>query len=229
VNAAALMHVKKTYDALGLAFPEDTIKGLNLGQARHLVSAWRAAQQDEAQGNGGDAKIVMRDYLSAMGWLDSDQAAQPKAQDAPAQPQTLAECRTVADVLVWAGDDLQRVQEAYDAETSTDKPRSSLVDTLVRKGAKVPTSVQPEPSKAAPPEPAPQQRPVEQPAEQAVATVQQSMNGQVIGEEITEQSLCVECGKPVDDVDIAKLSDARYHKVLCVDDYIAETKKIAAG
>jgi hypothetical protein len=233
VNAAALMHVKKTYDALGLKFPEEIIKGLNLGQARQLVQAWRAAQQDEAQGKGGEARTVMCDYLGAMGWIDpADRKLAPRSQS-PGAPESLEEAKTIEQVLAWAGDDLQRIQQAYDTETANDKPRSSLVETLVRKGAKtapVQTPVE-APVQPAPSEPTAQTTPAEeqQVTEQAVATVQQSMNGQVTGEEIGEQSVCVECGKPVDDVDIAKLSDARYHKVLCVNDYIAETKKIAVG
>lgn len=241
MNAAALMHVHKAYEAAGLTFPEETVTAMKLGQARHLVGMWRAAQQDATQ-NGSDPKATFREYLDAMGWLaaaDQNGNAPEPAKPQPAAPQTLDEAKTIEQVLAWAGDDLQRIQQAYDAETAdtNTKPRSSLIETLVRKGAKIPAVVQAEP---APPEPQPQPQtepqsePDPEPATQvrdadAVATIEQGLGGQVIAEEISETSVCVECGKTIDDIDIAKLSDARYHKVLCVNDYIAETKKIAIG
>jgi len=237
MNAAALMHVKKAYDAAGLTFPEQTINAMKLGQARNLVQMWRAAQQDATQ-NGADAKATFRDYLDAMGWLDSADRnghnPEPAAKPQPTVPQTLDEAKTIEQVLAWASDDLQRIQQAYDAETAetNTKQRSSLVDTLLRKGAKpaVATPVPSEPAQAEPAQasqPAPAAEPVSD--AQAVATIEQSLGGQVLGEEIDANSKCAECGNTIDDVDIAKLSHARYQKVLCVNDYIAQTKKIAVG
>ena len=42
---------------------------------------------------------------------------------------------------------------------------------------------------------------------------------------ITPDSLCEECGNQIDDVDLAQLGKSRFSRVLCVSDYIAETKK----
>jgi hypothetical protein len=77
----------------------------------------------------------------------------------------------------------------------------------------------------------PQPEPVEEvtseadQADEAQATVEQELGGQVVYEKITAEATCDGCGNQVDDVEIANLSKTRYGKVLCVKDYMAETRK----
>lgn len=42
---------------------------------------------------------------------------------------------TAADVLAWVGDDPTRAQTAYDVEIASEKPRTTLLADLERKGA----------------------------------------------------------------------------------------------
>ena len=151
---------------------------------------------------------------------------------------------TIQEILAWVGDDLARVQEIYETEIARQKPRSTLVSALENKGAKppaVPTSVQNDAAPAAPEEPtAAPEAPVtpEQPPadaapteEQAVATAEEVLGASVLATEADEMTMpCEECGKaPVDDMDIARLSKGRFGKWLCVEHYIAETKKPRAS
>lgn len=232
VNAAALTHVKKVYDACGLPFPEDKIKALNLGQARELVKMFRAIQQDFAEGKGPQGKgpvDVMVDHLGAMGWLP-DQGQQQAKQ---VQPDVRG---TIEQVKAYVGDDLARANEALQIESSGPNPRKTLVDWLESKGAgqsgqPVQTNVQ---NQAAPTAPPASESPVtsgpqgadEPPTEaQAAATVEQVLGGTVIGEEINPTAPCEECGNQIDDLDLAQLGKSRFGRVLCVEHYIAETKK----
>jgi hypothetical protein len=58
--------------------------------------------------------------------------------------------------------------------------------------------------------------------EEAVATVKETLGAT---EDVTADSVCKQCGKKVDDVDIAILANTRYGDPLCVADYIARTKQ----
>lgn len=62
-------------------------------------------------------------------------------------------------------------------------------------------------------------------ADEAQATIEQELGGQVVYEKVTAEATCDSCGNQVDDVEIANLSKTRYGKVLCVKDYMAETRK----
>lgn len=240
VNAAALTHVKKVYDALGLGFPEDTIKALNLGQARDIVRMFKAAQSDEAAGNlpeGRTAQVETVEYLSAMGWMPS----QEQAKDAPKQVEPKLG-GTIEEAKAYVGDDLARANEAFEYER-TNGNRKTLMEWLESKGAshggsqasaaqEVQTDVQtPEATPEAPAEPETPVTPEPAAAdatpteEQAVAQVQEALGGQVISEGINPEAKCEACGNQIDDVDLAQLGKSRFGKVLCVGDYIAETKK----
>lgn len=233
VSAAALQHMKKVYDACGLAFPEAKLQeSMTIGEARTLVKMWQAVQQDAVEGKGGEPVPQMVEYLTNMGWV----AEQAKAE-APAAVEPKVD-GTIEQVMAYVGDSLEKVQEAFDLESAKDKPRSSLIEALEKKGAK-PTQPTPEPA-------ADVQTPVENQGaptaetavtseaptadvppteEQAVKTAEEALGGTVIGHEITDGAPCEKCGNPIDDVDLAQLGKSRFNQVLCVADYIAETKK----
>ena len=75
-----------------------------------------------------------------------------------------------------------------------------------------------------PPAPAPAPEVSE---EQGQANVEAVLGGRLVTEEDGEGKVrpCEECGNPVDDEDIAVLSQSRFKRWLCVSDYIAETKR----
>jgi hypothetical protein len=234
VNAAALTHTKKVYDAIGLEFPEDKIRALTLGDARSLVRMWQAIQQDAIEGKGNQSPAEdMQEFLAAMSWLsDADQtrantAAGDGQEQRPVSTPVLPDINgTIEQVLAYIGEDLTKVQEAYDLETAKPKPRLTLVNALINKGAKVPTSVQN-------PESEPPEAPVTQPGPAAESPTTEEEAIQLVKEELGAVPLdadgkptpCEECGEPVDDEDIATLSSSRFRRRLCVADYIAETKK----
>jgi hypothetical protein len=226
VNAAALTHTKKVYDAIGVTFPEDIIKGLTMGQAREMVKMWQACQQDEAEGKlteGATAVITMKDYLVAMGWVADESVAEVLDEG----PKKLDITGNVDSVLSYVVDDTSRAQEAYDAEVKRSSPRSTLLSALVDRGAKAP--VVNEAAKAldddevAPPE-------VKATVmEAAVATAEEVLGASVIDTMNADGSdekvePCEECGGEIDDVDIAVLSRTRFKRWLCVNDYIKQTK-----
>lgn len=244
VNDTALQHMKKVYDALGLAFPVDTLRQLTLGDARTLVKMWAAVQADAAEGKaaeGSTPQSEMVQYLTAMGYM-------PDANQAPAEQPKQAEAKlggTIAEAKAYVGDgsDLARVQEAYDYETTVQSPpRKSMVDWLESKGAKAPTAPTSAPAPGAGEQevqtPVQTQQPVEtvEPVtqadpvadapstEQAVQAVQEGLGAEVISETVEAAATCEDCHKPIDDTDIAKLSKTRFNKILCVDDYIAATR-----
>jgi hypothetical protein len=240
MNAAALGHVKRVYDACNLAFPEDQIKALNLGQARDLVRAYKAIAEDDAAGNTPEGQTpagIMTDYLRAHGLV-------PEAAPAPktVEPNVRG---TIEEVMAYVGDDLNRASEAYEIERQG-KNRSTLMDWLESKGAagappapaeqapapapvqtdvqtqeapQAPAEAAPEAQTAVTPEPAPADAPTE---EEAVATLEEKLGAVEV---ISADSKCEQCGNTIDDVDLAQLCKSRYKRVLCVADYIAETKK----
>lgn len=258
VTAAALAHLKRIYDACHLQFPEEKLKQLNLGDARDLARMWAAIQQDHMEGKSSQEPAEeMTGYLAGMEWLaDVDQQRAegtgdpgdqsdpaPQAQDSGPQIEPRKD-GTIQEILAWVGDDLERVQEIYEAELGRQKPRSTLVSALENKGAKpptVPTSVQNQEAPAsteqpivtpvAPVTPEPQAADVPATEEQAVATAEEVLGASVLATEEDEMTKpCEQCGKaPVDDLDIARLSKGRFGKWLCVQDYIAETKKPRAS
>jgi len=233
VNAAALTHTKKVYDAIGVTFPEDIIKGLTMGQARELVKMWQACQQDEAEGKlseGMTAATTMQDYLVAMGWVAEESVDEVLDE----RPKKLDITGNVDSVLAFVQDDASKAQMAYDAETKRSSPRSTLLAALIERGAKVPVvneaaealddGMTDEPVAA--PEVEEKKATVMEAAvataeEVLGATVIDTMNADADGEKIEP---CEECGGEIDDVDIAVLSRTRFKRWLCVNDYIKQTK-----
>lgn len=233
VNAAALTHVKRVYDACGLPFPEDKIKALNLGQARNLVRMFKAVQMDHAEGKspeGETAVQTMTSYLGSMGWLAEDGAAAEATKTV--QPNLNG---TIEEVKAYVGDSLERANEAFEVERAG-RNRTSLLSWLESRGAggqsaPVQTPVQtpgqaPAEGPQAPnaevtPTPAADDEPSE---EQAAQVVQERLGGVVVDQMINPSALCQECGNQIDDVDLAQLGKSRFGRVLCVSDYIAETK-----
>jgi len=240
MNAAALGHVKKVYDALQVTMPEDKIMALNLGQARGLVRMWKAVQTDAESGSGtGHPEMV--DYLRGQGLLPDEGAAQP-------EPEKKVEADlhgTIEQVKAYVGDDLGRANEAFEVER-TGKNRTSLMSWLESKGAShggvqtpVQTPEQPAEQSATPDGPAesapeapsegvtsePQAADAPSTEDQAVANVQEALGGEVVGGGINPEAACEQCGNQIDDVDLAQLGKSRFGRILCVADYIAETKK----
>lgn len=243
VNAAALGHVKRVYDACGLAFPEEQIKALNLGQARDIVRAYKAIAEDDAAGNtpqGQTPAGIMTDYLAAHG-LVPQQVEAPKVVT-PNVRGTIPEVK--AYVEQSEDGQLNRASEAYEIERQG-QGRKTLMEWLESKGATgamsdsdpapvqtpVETPQAPEAPQEQPPTPAEQPQEAvtpEAPAadgpseEEAVAVLEEKLGAVEV---ISPDSKCEECGNQVDDVDLAQLGRSRFKRTLCVADYIAETKK----
>lgn len=214
MNAAALGHVKKVYEAIGQPFPETKIEALNLGQARALVMMWKAAQADALEGkspNGESAEQTMLGYLQTNDLLAPEGSASP--QVSATQPNIQG---TIDEVKAYVGDSLERANEALLAEMGG-KNRLSLISWLESKGASVAAS------QPVTPDSIPADSSITD--QQAVTTVQEVLGGQVVGEEIHADALCEQCGNQIDDTDLAQLGKSRFGRILCVADYIAETKK----
>lgn len=245
VNAAALSHVKKVYDGCGLTFPEDIIKSLTLGDARNLVRTWQAVQADHTQGNGSGATPAaeMIVFLTGWGWLTpTDLATHTGAAPAPEVPVVAAVVPdvngTIEQVLAFAGDDLAKIQEAYDTESARPKPRQTLINNLVGKGARTETQTPvstPESAPVSTPDAAPAVVTPEvkaaDPTDQAETLVTDALAAEVIDIQDAEGNTepCEECSGPIDDQDIAVLSRTRFGRWLCVNDYIAETQRPKAS
>lgn len=246
INATALQHLSRLFTEVGVPFSEDHAKTKTLGEARAAVKMWKAIKQDDAEGKGTPGKTPaaeMAEYLEGMGWIDALDTDAPAPEQAPTiEPKVDG---TIEQVQAYVGDDLAKVQEAYNLEAQRDKPRATLVNWLVNKGAKtsgylqeaepeVQTPVQndaPEAPTQAPTEPVtPDAVQADNPPteEQALDTVKEVLGGEVVTEVTTgtnDTAPCEECGKAIDDSDIALLSKTRFQRWLCVSDYIAETRK----
>lgn len=240
INPAALQHVKKVYDALEIAFPEEIVKGMTMGEARTTVKFWRAVQMDHAEGKnqpGTSAQSEMLEFLTAGGWIPAEGPGEPEPAPAAAAPKVDG---TIEEVLAYIneqgdGADLDRVQEAYDLESAKgDKARASLIKKLESFGAKkieMPVEMPVETPDATPaPDPAPvtpEPEAADTPPteDEAVKAVEEGLGGVTIEQGINPQALCEVCGNQIDDLDLAELGQKRFSKMLCVSDYIAETKK----
>ena len=221
VNLAAMTHVKKVYDAIGQAFPEEKVQAMKIGAARELVKVWRAIQQDSAEGKTQDPNSEMLAYLNGLDLL-AEQGVEKETAPTAATPSLDG---TIDAVRAYVGDDLTLAQEAYEKELAREKPRSSLITWLENMGVKVQTSVEttgPEqpvetvtqPSGTADAEPT---------EEQAVETLKETLGAErIIEKDVTP---CEACGDPIDDEDLAQLGLKRFDKVYCVKDYLAQIRK----
>lgn len=253
VNAAALAHLKRVYDALGETVPEQAWMQHTLGQARTAVKMWVAVQQDAAAGSlpeGQTAQTLMLDYLRGQGLLSGAPAAEPKPEVVP-DPQG-----TIPQIKAYVGTppDLAKVQEVYDKESARDGGgRVTVIQQMVKLGARenLPSAVATAPTAQPPaPEQPAVQTPVETPAqpqapvtpqaptadvptteEQAVATAAAGLGGQVVGEEINADAPCADvalgrsdCAGKLDDLDMAELAKRRFGKLLCVNCYIKNSQ-----
>ncbi|NUS01895.1 MAG: AAA family ATPase [Nonomuraea sp.] len=201
---------------------------------------------------GHTAQSEMLDYLEAMGLMPDAQDAAPEApkQVEPKLGGTIEE----AKAWVGDGSDLARVNEAYEFERTNKARGSLMnwleskgagapapsADTQAQAPGAVQTPVENQPAQqpvqSAPapveaqqapvtPEPTPADvPPTDNQAAQAVQAVQEGLGGVVIDSSVNATALCQECGKQIDDTDIAKLSQTRFQKILCVDHYIAATR-----
>ena len=236
ISQAAKQFVAKVYAEIQVPMPEAKVDKLTMGEARTLVRAFKAIQQDAAEGKGGTPAEVMSMHLQAQGLMPDE-----GEQAAPEKPAVEAKVDgNIEEVKAYVGDDLARAQEAYDLEHAKgDSARTSLISWLDSKGAKPPvappaqqvqTPVQSDPT---PPTPADQGVTPEAPQadgetteEQGLQNAEQGLGGTVIETKI--EGKCVECGNPIDDEDLAELGLKRYQKLLCVKDYLAEGKKVTA-
>lgn len=239
INAAALGHVKKVYDAIKQEFPEETIKKLTIGQAREIVLFWKAILADHNEGKtpeGQTPGTLMAGHLAAHGWLtDAPTEAAPtqEAKHFEAKPDG-----TIGEIKAYIGNppDLQRVQEVYDLEYAKGgDARTTVLSKMEQLGAQTtfPSAVQTPvettgtpaetPSEAVSPEtPAADATPTE---EEALATVQEGLGAEVIETTTNADAPCEECGNPIDDVDLADLGKRQFDRLLCVKDYLAEKRK----
>lgn len=171
MNVAAMGHVKKVYDELRLAFPEEAVGQLNLGQARGIVKMYQALKADETQGSLAEGRTVlaeMQDYLGGSNLLAAEPYQEPE-QAKQVEPKIDG---TIAEVKAFTQDgaSLPHVQQAYDRESQQTSPRKSLIDWLTSKGAQTQQPTQ------QPQQPAPQQvgqTSAQQPAPQGFAPQQQ--------------------------------------------------------
>lgn len=234
VNAAALTHTKKVYDAIGFEFPEDLIKTLTLGNARELVMMWKACQQDEAEGKmdeGHTAIGTMKEYLVANGWVVSDDRLKLN------EP-VLDIKGSIDSVLAYVENNAERAQEAYDAEMGRTSQRSSLLSALVERGAKPVVAEVPEVTEALAVDDTVQEtsnvaETVQETApivdtSDPVSVAQEILGATVVEGEGEKVDPCEECGGEIDDMDIAVLSRSRFKRWLCVSDYIKQTKTATA-
>lgn len=237
VTPAAMGHVKRVFEAVGIAFPEEHVKTKKMGEARQLVVMWRSILQDHQEGKSPEAspQAEMLAHMGHTGWLPAEGAQEPE-QPKEVTPKVDGTIEEVLAYVAEGGDgvDLDRVQEAYEKEIAKGEgARKGLISKLEGFGAKPPE--QPEevqtpvstPNEAVTPSEAPTDAlPTE---EEAVKAVEEELGGEVVSTEkhegIVEGSPCDVCGGPIDDVDLADLGEKRFQKRLCVKDYLAELKK----
>ena len=228
VTPAAMGHVKRVYDALETAFPEDIVSQMTMGDARNVVKYWRAIQKDAAEGKGKPGtspQSEMLELLSAYGYLPAEGAEEAPA--APAGPEPKVD-GTIDEVLAYVSGEggevsLERVQEAYDLESEKgDGARATLIKKLESLGAK-PVQAAPEPTPEAVTQPA-EATDTPPTEEEAVKAVEEVLGATVIAEEVNPDAKCQVCGGALDDLDLAELGKKRFGKLLCVTDYLAELK-----
>ena len=245
MTPAAMGHVKKVFDAVGVAFPQEHVETKTVGAARELVKFWRAVQQDAQEGKGQAGKTPaeeMKELMTSQGWFPSE-GAQAPAEEKKIEPKVDG---TIDEILAYVsqdgdGADLDRVQEAYELESKKgDSARATLMKRLEAFGAKPATELS---SEVQTPVETPQE-PVasnETPADtsssdtkadneaardaEAVKAVEEGLGGVVVEEGINPNAKCDVCGKQVDDLDLAELGKKRFDKMLCVTDYLAQMKK----
>lgn len=219
VNPAAIGHIKRVYDAIQQPLTNAVTGKLTMGDARSIVKMWQACLSDHQGEPDAQAKTVaeMTDILRNYGWLDDSEQPSQKAVEPKVDG-------TIDQVMAYVENDLAKVQEAYDLESAKgDDARTSLIAKLEGLGAKsaVPTAVETQPEPVTSEQPA-----ADTPTEdEALATAQEALGAEVIGEELAPDAPCSVCGKPIDDYDLAKLGVKRFQKILCVNDYLAEGKK----
>jgi hypothetical protein len=238
ITPAAAGHVKKVYDALEIAYPEDVVMGKTIGEARELVKFWRAVQQDHNEGKGMPGvspQGEMLELMSAQGWLPEDGPGEKEPEKA-VEPKVDG---TIEEVKAYVGDDLARANEAFEVERSG-RNRKTLMDWLESKGAShgghgriqteaepaVQTPVEnpaPAAEEAVTPEPAPADTPPTE--DEAVKALEDGLGATTIEEGINPAAPCQVCGGKLDDLDLAELGKKRFDKLLCVNDYLAELKK----
>lgn len=86
---------------------------------------------------GGDAVEMDPELAAELVRTDPDEfeASNEPFSESPSSgppPADLADAKTAADVLAWAGTDPERARQALAAEQATDKPRTTLVTALTK-------------------------------------------------------------------------------------------------
>lgn len=236
ITPAAMGHVKRVYDAMEEPFPTDIVEKLTMGQARQIVTIWKAALKDHQEGKAAEGSTpvtVTKEYLQGMGWIGGA-APVEKTEVEPKVDGTIAEIKA----YVGSPPDLARVQEAYDVEKAKgDQARVSLIQTLEKLGAKdalppLQTPVQTPETPVTPDEPAADTHSTDAKAESEAAQeagaqklIEEELGGEVIAQSINADTPCAVCGNKLDDIDLAELGLKRFGKLLCVADYLAEQRK----
>ena len=207
VNSAALMHVRKVYEAIREPMPEK-IQLLTMGDARSLVKFWMACEADEKDGKA-DAVAEMKTYLEGQELLTpASPATSSQTQEHPPE--------TIQDILDRIGTDTEKAKDALKVEEQKKTPRKRLLAALK-------AIIQ---SEAQVSEPAAE--PVDEVVTEtsAITTTESVLGATLVAvEDNGVEAVCDECGGPVVDTDIASISKSRFGRWMCVPDYIQETKK----
>lgn len=242
INATAIQHLTRLFTEVSVPMDETLVMTKSLGDARAVVKMWNALKQDAAEGKstpGVTPQAEMIEFLEGMGFLvpAADGSPQPQTEVAPTvEPKVDGNIEQVQAYTV-DGTDLAKVQEAYGLEYAREKPRATLVNWLVNKGAKTaaPAAEVQTPVQNVAPEQVAAPVTSEAPAAdnssteaQALELVKEELGGSIttVNDTATgDTAPCEECQKPIDDPDIALLSKTRFQRWLCVSDYITETRK----
>lgn len=257
INAAALQHLTKMTGEFGVDLHPD-VKGWSLGQARDVARFVVACKTDAANGDSDQDELreTVLEGLVGMGAVSATPAGEVVPSGTIDEVVTWAQGSQERAQVALAheegkGDDarkglvtkLAKLAEKSDAEQdsgqASEQPEASPApesEPEVEASEEPAEEVLPEPPAAMLEEQ--EERPEPPTPEQAAELIKSELGGmELTGKDIPEeQRPCDECGKsktsaPDDfDIDIARLSEVRFKKWLCVNDYMAlvQQKKAAS-
>lgn len=225
-----MKHLGNFYKDAGFNAP--SWDGWTLGDARATARMFVAVKADVAEGK--ETWDTMVQYLTAVGaekpfqmWagrIGEEVPATPPSGDPAPAPAASAEA-PAASVQTT-------VQNQPESTTAPEAPVTQPVASTDTTASPEPTTAEPEAPAAAPvgAEAATEAPPTQPEAPvgdrqnteaEALQTIQDSLGGTVVEDEKTP---CMVCGGQINDIDIARLSKARFGKWACVDDYVKLTK-----
>lgn len=178
---------------------------LNAAAVSHLAKVWKALGRDFNEDYLGDMSLDQAREIVVMWEAMQVDFAEGKLKDPQSQ---------MTAYLISAGwlpepedDTPEVVEEAPAPEPVVEVPAEAPVEEKPkRRTRKVAAKSEP------------------------VAAITEQLGGKVIDiREGADQAPCDECGKPIDDADIAALAVNRFSKWLCVDDYTAASRAAKAN